>query len=144
MIGLSFTGGYRIATWIGVDAEFIWVGGGDLLSDGKKFADLSMLAITANVKIYPLAYSPDLIPQWIQPYVVMGIGSGLAQYTPTADLREDFGTENVNIFMGRFGGGIELLLTGHWGVYVDGSYYVASDEVFNGAGTLRFGILYNF
>jgi opacity protein-like surface antigen len=150
MAGLSFTAGYRIATWIGVDAEFMWIGGGDIINAnfgpqfGVKVADASLMAITGNAKLYPLAFAPDVIPQWVQPYGVIGIGSGLSQARPVVALRASFGADNVNVFMGRFGAGLELLLTDHWGTYVDGSYYVGNDDVFRGAGTLRFGTEYNF
>jgi hypothetical protein len=144
MIGLSFAAGSRIATWVGVDAEFVLIGGGDLHSFGVKTAESSLMAFTANAKLYPLAFSPDLIPQWVQPYGVIGIGGGIAQSIPVASMRDGFGAENVTVFMGRFGAGLEILLTDHWGTYVDGSYYMASDDVFNGAGTLRFGTHYSF
>jgi hypothetical protein len=144
MIGLSFTGGYRINSLIAVDAEFLWVGGGDLSTFGVQFSDASLMAITGNIKFYPLSKAPDLIVEWIQPYVVMGIGSGLGQSTPAAYRRTGIGTDNVNVFMGRFGGGVEILLDNHWGIYLDGNYYVASDEVFDGAGTLGVGVLYSF
>jgi hypothetical protein len=90
MVGLSFTGGYRIATWIGVDAEFMWVGGADVVD---------------------------------------------ATFGP------QFG---VKLADACFGAGLELLLTDHWGTCVDGGYYVAGDELFEGTGTLRFGAQYNF
>lgn len=150
MVGLSFTGGYRLSSWLALDAEFVWIGGGDVIDRtlgpnfGVKLGDSSLQVITANAKVYPLAFSPDLIPQWVQPYGVLGVGSGLAQISPTAFGRTTFGVGNVNVFVGRFGVGVDLQLSQSWGAYLDGSYYAASDDVFSGTGTFRLGMLWSF
>lgn len=143
MVGFSFGGGYRFNRWAAAEVEFIWVGGGEILrlSDGSlQSASLTSLGIAA--KFYPFAFSPDLIPQWIQPNFSIGIGTGIAEQAPL--LPFNFGSVNQSVLMTRVGLGVDVMFTKHWGTIIDGSYYVTNNDALSGIGVLKLGLLTRF
>lgn len=95
-----------------------------------------------DLHMYPFA-SIDLfeIPDWIQPYATAGLGFGEVEVGPAKQSR----------FLLRFGGGVDVLLTERWGVYLDGGYSVItattqSNErtILDGRGHLGLGALVRF
>jgi hypothetical protein len=55
-----------------------------------------------------------------------------------------FGSVNEQQFLARFGAGVDVLFGDHWGVFMDGSYYITNKEVMKGLGSLQFGGIYRF
>ena len=103
-------------------------------------AEAAGLGFTGNAKLYPLGFAPDAIPQFIQPYLTFGMGLGRFEtYVPRS-----FGATGETDFLARFGGGVDFLLSQHWGVYIDGAYSVTNKDVFSGFGSMQFGGLYRF
>jgi hypothetical protein len=146
-VGFDIAVGRRINAWLAADVELYYVGGADV----KTFPYLvttgsaTNVGVTGNVKGYPLgAFAPDLMPQWIQPYGTFGLGIGMAEVDQQPDFVNTFGSTNELQFLARFGMGVDVLISDHWGVYVDGNYYITNKEQISGIGTLVFGGSYRF
>lgn len=142
MVGFVFGGGYRFNGWFAAEVEFMWLGGGEILNaqDGLEYrASLTSLGIAG--KIYPLAGAPDLIPQWIQPYFALGIGTGLAE---RALLTVQFGSTTQSVLLTRLATGVDVMFTQHWGVTMDGSYYITNNGALIGIGAWKLGVLCRF
>ena len=144
MTGFSFMAGYRFSPWLGGDVEFTWVGGGNVTSpgnwDGTRSA--SLLAVGVAAKLYPFVRVSEKMPEWIQPYLCIGIGSGIAEQTPAGSAV--FGSESQSVFLARFGAGTELMLTKNWGALMDVSYYATTSGALEGITTFRLGGLFRF
>ena len=146
-VGFDIVAGRRVNAWLAFDGELFYVGGADvktfpyLLQTGSA----TNMGVTGNVRGYPLgAFAPDLIPQWIQPYGTFGMGIGFAEIDNVPEATNTFGATNELQFLARFGMGVDVLISDHWGVYVDGNYYITNKEVITGIGTMVFGASYRF
>lgn len=143
MTGFSFMAGYRFSPWLGGDVEFTWTGGGNVTSpDLTGGYSASVLAVGLAAKFYPLARASRHIPEWLQPYLTFGIGSGIAEQTPGGSV--GFGSESQSVFLARFGGGGELMLTQNWGVVMDISYYASTSGALEGIAIFRLGGMFRF
>lgn len=142
MTGFSFMAGYRFNPWLGGDVEFTWVGGGNVTSPALGSASASILAVGVALKFYPLVRISKKMPEWIQPYITVGIGSGIAEQTPSGSTV--FGSESQSVFLARFGAGTELMLTQNWGVLMDVSYYASTSGALEGIATFRLGGIFRF
>jgi opacity protein-like surface antigen len=143
MTGFSFMAGYRFNPWLGGDVEFTWVGGGNVTSPAlARSGSASILAVGVALKFYPLVRISRKMPEWIQPYVTVGIGSGIAEQTPSGSTV--FGSESQSVFLARFGMGSELMLTQNWGVLMDVSYYASTSGALEGFTTFRLGGIFRF
>lgn len=142
MVGFVFSGGYRFNGWFAAEAEFLWVGGGDILNaqDGLEYR-ASLTAFGIAGKIYPFAGAPDLMPQWIQPYFAFGIGTGLAD---RALVTVQFGSSTQSVLLTRVATGVDVMFTRHWGVTMDGSYYVTNNAALIGIGAWKLAVLCRF
>ena len=143
MVGFSFGGGYRFNSWAAAEAEFVWVGGGEITkeSDGSR-VDGSLVSLGIAAKLYPMAFAPSVMPQWVQPHLSVGIGTGFAQFAPVAPFT--FDAESRNVLLTRVGAGVDVMFTKHWGTTVDGSYYVTNNDTLTGIGVLKLGLLCRF
>ena len=146
MVGFVVGGGYRFNTWAAAEVEFTWVGGGEIVNPNAAPASqrirASLTTLGVSAKLYPLAFAPDRIPQWIQPNVSFGIGTGLAEQAST--LPFTFGSVSQSVLLFEVGTGIDLMLTKHWGMLVEGRYYVTNNDVLTGVGVLGLGVLCRF
>lgn len=143
MTGFSFMAGYRFSPWFGGDVDFMWVGGGEAASPpSHQGQSASLLTVGLAAKVYPLVRLSTRIPEWTQPYLVVGVGSGIAEL---ADRGSDkFGSANQSAFLARFGAGVEIMMTQHWGAVLDGSYYVATSGALEGIGVFRLGFVFHY
>lgn len=143
MVGFAFGGGYRFNGWIAAEVEIYWLGGGELtnsLTAQRVNASLTSLGFAA--RFYPLALAPDLIPQWIQPNMSFGIGTGLAERASTAPFTFDSASRTV--LLTRIGMGVDVMITQHWGGTIGGNYFVTNNDALTGVGTLKLGLLCRF
>ena len=144
MTGFSFMAGYRFSPWMGGDVEFTWVGGGNVTSPpnwtGTRSA--SLLAVGLAAKLYPFVRISGKMPEWIQPYLCIGIGSGIAEQTPAGSAV--LGSTSQGVFLARFGAGAELMVTQNWGALMDVSYYATTSGALEGITTFRLGGLFRF
>ena len=143
MTGFSFMAGYRFNPWLGGDVEFTWIGGGNVTSPALTgTGSASVLAVGVALKFYPLVRVSRKMPEWIQPYLTVGIGSGIAEQAPSGS--SVFGSESQSVFLARFGAGSELMLTQNWGVLMDVSYYASTSGALEGFATFRLGGIFRF
>jgi hypothetical protein len=143
MIGFSFTAGYRFNAWVGGDVEVLWLGAGDVVKDGAIVADASILSVGAAAKFYPFVLTTGFVPSWVQPYVVFGVGSGTAEQTDrSSNVFGDSPSETVFLF--RFGVGMEVMISKHWGTFMGANYYASDNSSFAGFGMIRLGAMCHF
>jgi hypothetical protein len=144
-VGLAVAAGYRFSSWMSGDVELFFVGGADV-SDPVAFGvieqDASTIGLTFNAKAYPLGFFKNTLEglSWLQPYATFGMGVGFSEFAAPIS----FGSTNEQQFLVRFGAGLDVLFGDHWGVYMDGSYYITNKEVMVGIGSLQFGGIYRF
>ena len=145
MTGFSFMAGYRFSPWFGGDVEFTWVGGGNFstsVNRGNRSGSASLLSVGLAGKLYPFVRISEKMPEWLQPYVTFGIGSGIAEQAPSGS--QVFGSESQSVFLARFGVGAELMLTQNWGALVDVSYYASTSGALEGIATFKLGGIFRF
>ncbi|MCS5635216.1 MAG: porin family protein [Myxococcota bacterium] len=143
MVGFSFTAGYRFNAWVGGDVEVLWLGAGDVVKDGAVAADASLLTVGAAAKFYPFVLTTRYVPSWVQPYVAFGVGSGTAEQTDrSSNMFGDSLSETVFLF--RFGVGMEVMISKHWGTFMDANYYASDSSSFAGFGMIRLGAMCHF
>jgi hypothetical protein len=143
MFGFSFTAGYRFNGWIGGDVEVMWLGAGDVVQGGAVLADASLLSVGVAAKFYPFVLTSRYVPGWIQPYVAFGVGSGISEQT----LRNSnqFGSSlSETVFLFRFGVGMEVMISKHWGTFMDANYYASNSNSISGIGMIRLGAMCHF
>ena len=102
----------------------------------------SVLAVGVAAKVYPFVRISEKMPEWLQPYLCIGIGSGIAEQTPAGSA--ELGSTSQSVFLARFGAGSELMLTQNWGVLMDVSYYASTSGALEGITTFRFGGIFRF
>ena len=142
MTGFSFMAGYRFSPWLGGDVEFTWVGGGNVTQNSSDAGSASLLAVGVAAKLYPFVRISEKMPEWIQPYLCIGIGSGIAEQTPAGSAV--LGSTSQSVFLARFGAGTELMVTKNWGALMDVSYYASTSGALEGITTFRLGGLFRF
>ena len=144
MIGFAFTAGYRFNAWIGGDVEVMWLGAGDVIAPGGAvIADASILSVGAAAKFYPFVLTSRYVPTWIQPYLVFGMGSGLSQQDPVGE--NEFGSSlSETVLLFRFGAGMEVMISKHWGTFMDANYYASNSNSIAGIGMIRLGVMGHF
>jgi opacity protein-like surface antigen len=132
---VAFGGGYRFNPWIAAELDMNVTAGSDLR--GVK-DDLLIFAFTMNLKTYPLADTgDDLLPAWVQPYILFGFGGGVVD-------ADDAGDESS--FMMRFNLGSEFMVWDNIGLFFDTGYMVIEngDSQLDGTGQMVVGALYRF
>lgn len=151
-VGVSLTAGVRHSPYIAGELDFSYV----TLSDTDDFnklkgnlpgstgdsKTLDSFSFTFNLKGYPLSYfDVPLIPDWIEPYLRLGLGLGQTDLDP----------RTANRFLIPIGTGVDIMFQDRLGVYLDASYTVLTDTatgnkgaILNGQGQLRAGVLVRF
>jgi opacity protein-like surface antigen len=141
-IGFAFGGGYRISEWLAADTDFYWAG-----RDQGAGVKTRQFGITLNAKFYPMGlFAPDTL-DWLQPYVVAGMGGGnFKTKSPfISDVKE--GT-----FIFRIGAGTEVFIVGGLAAYMDLSLNATPGLKGFGfgigkggaTGVIQFGAIYHF
>ncbi len=130
---VAFGGGYRFNKWFAFELDMNVTAGHDVKRSDD---DVVIFAFTMNQKSYPLAEA-DLLPEWMQPYILFGFGGGVVD---AGDLLDE------STFMMRFAFGSEFMLWDHFGLYVDGGYMTFDDAEagLEGTGQMIFGGVYRF
>jgi len=143
MIGFSFTAGYRFNAWVGADVEVLWLGAGDVINNGAVAGDASVTSVGVATKFYPFVLTTRSVPSWIQPYVAFGVGTGIAEQS-RRDTNVFGSSPSESVFLFRFGAGMEIMISKHWGTYMDLNYYASNSNSFAGFGMMRLGAMYHF
>lgn len=138
--GVTLSGGYRINSWLAADANFGFLGGGDVDVNNINVGEGQYWAITVGPKLYPLgALKAEGIAHFIQPYGLVGLGGG------QLDLRDsNFPYNSKDAFFARFILGVDLWATDHFGFFVEGGGLASSEDDLEGIGTFNFGGQYRF
>ncbi|HPG25505.1 MAG: porin family protein [Spirochaetaceae bacterium] len=135
--GFTMTGGYRFLPWLSAEANFTYLGGGDVEVRNRNVGDGEFFAFTFGPKIYPLgALTTDAIPDIIQPYGLIQIGGGQFEIDDTS-YEEDS-------FIARFIIGFDVWMTDHVGFFVEGGGDAASEDDVDGVGIFTVGGQYRF
>ena len=143
MAGFSFNAGYRFNGWVGADVEVIWLGGGDVVENGSVVADASLLSVGAAIKFYPFVLTSRYVPGWVQPYLAFGVGSGISEQTMRGS--PEFGSSlSETVFLVRFGAGMEVMISKHWGTFIESNYYASNSNSISGIGMIRLGAMCHF
>ena len=136
--GFTMTGGYRFLPWLSAEANFTYLGGGDVEINDFNVGEGQFFAFTFGPKFYPLGmFKVDAIPEFIQPYGLVGIGGG------------EFEIDNTNFdhessFIARFILGVDFWVTDHIGLFVEGGGHAASEDQVEGVGIFTVGGQYRF
>jgi hypothetical protein len=136
--GFTMTGGYRFLPWLSAEANFTYLGGGDVEINNTNVGEGQFFAFTFGPKFYPLgAFKVEAIPERVQPYGLIGIGGG------EFDI-DDSGFDDESSFIARFILGIDFWATDHIGLFVEGGGHAASESDVDGVGIFTVGGQYRF
>jgi len=126
--GLNARVGYRLLSWLALEAQYEWVAGIDFVAKedlspvadkGDTLARLESHALTANAKF--------LLPIWrIQPYLTIGVGGTIYDLDDKTGL--GFG-KNESAFVGRVGVGGDVYITKNLLAFVEGSGLLSTLDV---------------
>lgn len=132
--GFTMTGGYRLFPWLAAEANLSYLGGGEV--DGTN-QDADFFSVTVGPKLFPMGLLEEQpIPEFVQPYMLIGIGGGEYDVERTRFER--------SAFIARFIFGFDLWFTDHLGSFVEGGYHVAADDDVDGTGLFTIGGQYRF
>ena len=135
--GFTLGGGYRFLPWLAADANFTYLGGGDVEIGNNDVGDGEFFAFTVGPKLYPLGFfKTDDVPHIFQPYALIGIGGGEFEIDDTS-VEEDS-------FLARFILGFDVWATEHFGLFVEGGGFAASEDDLEGVGIFTLGGQYRF
>jgi len=135
--GFTLTGGYRILSWLAGEVNFSYLGGGAVEAGSFDIGDGSFFAFTFGPKFYPLgAFKVEAVPDFVQPYALIGIGGG------------QFEIDNTNFeegaFIARFILGFDVWTTDNLGFFVEGGGHVTDEDAIDGVGIFTVGGQYRF
>jgi opacity protein-like surface antigen len=119
--GLNARVGLRAFSWIAIEAQYEWVQDMEVKLLGIPAANFREHVVTGNIKLF--------LPFWrIQPYILGGAGASYVGIEPTpaiVALQGIFGTLLVARsdwgFAGRLGAGLDMYLTKHIALNVEGT-----------------------
>jgi hypothetical protein len=75
--------------------------------------------------------------------VAFGVGSGISQQTPRGS--PEFGDSlSETVFLFRIGAGMEVMITKHWGTFIESNYYASNSNSISGIGMIRLGAMCHF
>jgi len=136
--GFTMTGGYRILPWLAGEANFTYLGGGDVEINNSNIGEASFFAFTFGPKLYPLGFfEQKVMPEFIQPYATVGIGGGEVDIEHT-------NIDEESTFVARFLLGFDVWATDHIGLFVEGGGHVGSEDDLEGVGIFTLGGQYRF
>jgi hypothetical protein len=139
--GISLTGGYRIFPWLSGEANFTYVGGGDVEVGNTDVGDAEFFAFTFGPKVYPFSIPREkVVPDFVDPYVLIGLGGGEYEIDGSNGFRD----KEDGTFIARFILGTDFWFTEHFGAYLEGGYHAAADNDIDGTGVFTFGGQYRF
>ncbi|MCP5041289.1 MAG: outer membrane beta-barrel protein [bacterium] len=143
-VGVAVAAGYRPRSYVAGELSFayFWKSDTDDFLEFPRLADeeddptkkLVSYEISVNAKGYPLGYFAsedlpalldpvaeflDVIPDFFQPYLSLGVGYS----------EQNVGKLDQTRFALRFVGGADFLVTKHLGAYVEGGYTMHRDVV---------------
>lgn len=131
--GFTITGGYRVLPWLSAEANFSFLGGGEIENTNR---DVDYFSFTFGPKLYPFGFLDEQpIPEFFQPYGLIAVGGG--EY----DVERG---DDESVFVARFIFGFDLWFTDHIGSFIEGGYHVADDDDIDGTGVFTFGAQYRF
>ena len=134
-VGFGMGIGYRYNDWLALDGEFYWGG-----RNQRNHIKSRIFGITANAKLYPVGYYSPESYDFIQPYLVVGMGGGRHKAKGTGF------SESTYIF--RLGVGAEWLLAENLGATADVSLHATPGYKRNGeggaTGVFQLGLAYHF
>ena len=123
--GVSGRLGYRFAPFAALEVQAEYSGDFSDVSG----ADLTATLVSLNAKMY-LPY------EQFQPYLLAGFGGAWANASPGP---------NEDDFFGRLGGGVDLYFNENWGVFAEGAYNMAIDDLEDADYlSVGFGAFYRF
>ncbi|MEZ4333047.1 MAG: outer membrane beta-barrel protein [Myxococcota bacterium] len=135
--GFTMTGGYRLLPWLAGEANFTFLGGGDVEIGNNNVGDGQFFAFTFGPKFYPLgALDARGVPKFFQPYALVGIGGGRFEIDDT--------NYDESAFISRFILGVDLWATDNIGLFVEGGGHVTDEDDVDGVGIFTFGGQYRF
>ena len=137
--GFNIAVGYRFIPAIAVEGGFTFLTAGSISAGGVTVPGVETQAFAGDVslKVYPFMFGADDASGLLQPYLRAGIGGGSGEV-------KNSGLPSEGTFLGRFGGGLDVMFTDNLGVFADGSYFVATGDVIAGVGALTFGGIVRF
>jgi len=138
--GFTMTGGYRFLPWLSAEANFSYLGGGDVNFNGAGGdREAEFFAFTFGPKVYPLGFfKVEEIPHFIQPYALIGLGGG------EFDIDGSNRIDDEGSFIARFILGVDFWATDHFGLFVEGGGHAASEDDVEGVGLFTLGGQYRF
>ncbi|MBY0400179.1 porin family protein [Myxococcota bacterium] len=137
--GFTMTGGYRFLPWLSAEANFTYLGGGDVEVGNFDAGEGEFFAFTFGPKVYPLGLlKVEEIPHFVQPYALIGIGGG------EFDIDGPAGVHDESAFVARFLLGFDVWATDHIGFFVEGGGHAASEDDVEGVGLFTVGGQYRF
>jgi len=139
-VGVGGAVGYRLHPRIAVEGQLQWLGNQSIGVFGQDFAQLSRWDATANGKLF-------LATGRVQPYAV--IGAGYVRATGTCTASNCSGGGVGDSFVARFGAGLDVFITRNIGVYAEGAYMLAPNDIepgesFPDYGTFGAGAIFAF
>jgi opacity protein-like surface antigen len=138
--GFTMTGGYRTLSWLALEANVTYLGGGDAEVGNVDLGEADFFAITFGPKLFPMAaFDEQPIPEFFQPYALVGIGGGEFDIDVNGG-----GNWEKSTFIARFIFGFDIWITDHIGAFVEGGYHAAADDDIDGAGIFSLGGQYRF
>jgi opacity protein-like surface antigen len=131
--GLNARVGYRVLSWLALEAQYEWVSGFDFVaaqdipanpligakSKGTRLARLQSHAVTADLKL--------LLPIWrFQPYLIGGVGAAFYEFDDKTGAGLD---KDETAFVGRVGLGADVYITKHLLAFVEGTGLLSTLDI---------------
>lgn len=135
-VGFAIAGGYRFIDWLAADVE--------MYSAWREQSGVTtrVFGFTMNAKAYPIGLISPTTLDWLQPYVVVGMGGGQAKNKFSA------GDVKTGTYIFRLGAGTEAFITDHFAAYMDLSLHATPGYKVGGnggaTGVIQFGVAYHF
>ena len=137
-VGLNASVGGRMLEHFAVEAQFEWFHDFRLQPPGSVTRSADTYAMFANLKAYPLKGR-------IQPYGLFGIGGLIVNSLYFPDLQGTSSNEIQSGFAIRAGAGVEVYVSDHWFISLEGSYVRPIQTVSEfDHGSAKWGIGYRF
>lgn len=132
--GFTLTGGWRALSWLSGEVNLSYLTGGNVQVGGVSVGEASFFAFSFGPKLYPLgALEIEAIPQFIQPYGLVGVGGGEFEFKGSGI------DTTVDTFIARFLVGFDVWATKSFGLFAEGGYHLATADEVDGAGIFTFG-----
>ncbi len=138
-IGFGLGAGYRFMDWLAADVDMSWGGRDQGPVDSRYFG------FTMNGKFYPLGLISPTTLDWLQPYVVVGMGGGQGKFKASG------GDVKTGTYIFRLGAGTEVFIVGGLAAYMDLSLHATpglKNAFFSSqggaTGVIQFGAVYHF